>query len=135
MAGPRTRGAHHIRLTVSDFERSFRFYTEILGLREALRISETSVLLTDGSMALGLNTPWHAISEAEQRFDEARVGLDHLAFRVDSAEEVAQAAAHLDAHGIANSGVKAGRLPGACLVVFRDPDNVQLEYYYSPAPR
>ena len=135
MAGPRTHGAHHIRLTVSDFERSHRFYTEVIGLRELMRYGETSALLTDGSMALGLNTPWHDISDAERRFDEARVGLDHLAFRVESAEEVGEAAAHLDAHGIPNSGVKPGRLPGASLVVFRDPDNVQLEYYYSPAPK
>jgi glyoxylase I family protein len=79
-----------------------------------------------------LNTPWREISAVEQRFDEARVGLDHLAFRVASAEDVERAAEHLDTQGIANSGAKPGRIPNSSLVVFRDPDNIQLEYYYSP---
>jgi catechol 2,3-dioxygenase-like lactoylglutathione lyase family enzyme len=121
-----------VRLTVSDFARSLRFYTEVLGFTISRQFNETSALLHDGTMGLGINTPWHEISAAEQRFDEARVGLDHLAFRVASTAEVEQAAQHLDEHGIAHSEVKPGRLPGSCLVVFRDPDNVQLEYYYSP---
>jgi catechol 2,3-dioxygenase-like lactoylglutathione lyase family enzyme len=91
-----------------------------------------AVLLHDGALGLGLNTPWREISAVEQRFDEARVGLDHLAFRVASADDVEKAAEHLDAHGISHSGIKPGRIPNSVLVVFRDPDNIQLEYYYSP---
>ena len=132
MPFPKTLGAHHVRLTVSDFERSLRFYTEVLGFRLRRRFNETSAMLEDGTMGLAINTPWHEISDAERRFDEARVGLDHLSFRVASEAEVEQAAAHLDEHGIPHSGVKPGRLPGAAVVIFRDPDNIQLEYYFSP---
>ena len=119
MPFPKTLGAHHVRLTVSDFERSLRFYTEVLGFGLRRRFNETSAML-------------HEISDAEQRFDEARVGLDHLSFRVATAAEVEQAAAHLDEHGIPHSGVKPGRMPGASVVIFRDPDNIQLEYCFSP---
>ena len=132
MATPKTTGAHHLRLTVSDLDRSLKFYTEVLGFELRVRFGPNSVFLHDGTMGLGLNTPWHDISEGEQRFDEARVGLDHLGFKVASADEVRQAAEHLDAHGIARSEVKPGRIPGSSLVVFRDTDNIQLEYYYSP---
>ncbi len=132
MAPPRTMGTHHLRLTVTDLERSLRFYTEVLGFELRIRFGPNSVFLHDGTMGLGLNTPWHAISEGEQRFDEARVGLDHVGFRVASADGVRQAAEHLDACGVARSEVKPGRIPGSVLVVFRDPDNIQLEYYYSP---
>ena len=129
---PEPMGFHHVRLTVSDFERSLSFYTEVLGFAVAVRVSETSALLRAGPVVLAINAPWHEISEAEERFDEARVGLDHLAFRAATPEDVARAAAHLDGRGVPNSGVKPGRFPGTSLVVFRDPDNIQLEYYYSP---
>ena len=132
MATPKTAGAHHLRLTVSDLDRSLKFYTEVLGFELRVRFGPNSVFLHDGTMGRGLNTPGPDISEGEQRFDEARVGLDHLGFKVASADEVQQAAEHLDAHGIARSEVKPGRIPGSSLVVFRDPDNIQLEYYYSP---
>lgn len=132
MAGPRTMGAHHVRITVSDLDRSLKFYTEVLGFQLRVRYGPNSVLLHDGTMGLGLNTPWHELREGEERFDEARVGLDHLAFRVASAEDVRRGAEHLDSLGIPHSGVKPGRIPNSQLVVFRDPDNVQLEYYFTP---
>ena len=132
MAGPRTVGVHHLRLTVSDLERSIAFYTETLGFELRTRFGPASAFLHDGTMGLGLNTPWHEIADVELRFDEARVGLDHIGFRVASPDDVHRAAEHLDAHGVARSEVKPGRLPGSLLVVFRDPDNIQLEYYYSP---
>ena len=128
----KTLGAHHLRLTVSDLERSLRFYTEVLGFELRVRFGPNSVFLHDGTMGLGLNTPWHEVSPGELRFDEARVGLDHLAFRVASPEDVQRAAERLDALGVARSEVKDGRIPGSKLIVFRDPDNIQLEYYYSP---
>lgn len=132
MADVKTLGVHHLRLTVSDLDRSLRFYTEVLGFELTVRFGPHSVFLHDGTVGLGLNTPWHEVSADELRFDEARVGLDHLAFRVAGPDDVRRAAARLDAHGIPHSGVKDGRLPGSRLVVFRDPDNVQLEYYFSP---
>jgi glyoxylase I family protein len=128
----KTLGAHHLRLTVSDLERSLRFYTEVLGFELRVRFGPNSVFLHDGTMGLGLNTPWHEVSPGELRFDEARVGLDHLAFRVASPDDVQRAAERLDALGVARSEVKEGRIPGSKLIVFRDPDNIQLEYYYSP---
>jgi catechol 2,3-dioxygenase-like lactoylglutathione lyase family enzyme len=41
-------------------------------------------------------------------------------------------AAHLTAAGVEYSGPKAGGLAGSRLIVFRDPDGVQLECYFSP---
>jgi catechol 2,3-dioxygenase-like lactoylglutathione lyase family enzyme len=132
VAEVKTLGVHHLRLTVSDLERSLRFYTEVLGFELTVRFGPSSVFLHDGTVGLGLNTPWHEVSSDELRFDEARVGLDHVAFRVATPDDVQRAAALLDAHAVPHSGVKDGRLPGSKLVVFRDPDNVQLEYYFSP---
>ena len=132
MAGPKTLGVHHLRFTVSDLDRSIAFYTDVLGFELRVRFGPSSVFLHDGTVGLGLNTPWHELSPAEERFDEARVGMDHVGFRVGSADDVRKAAEHLDAHGIAHSEVKPGRIPDSLLVVFRDPDNIQLEYYFTP---
>jgi glyoxylase I family protein len=132
MAAPKITGVHHARLTVADVDRAVDFYTRVVGFEVRMRSGSTGAFLHNGVMGLGLNTPWHEVSAGEQRFDEARVGLDHLGFRVASAEDVEAAAKHLDAEGVAHSGVKVGGIPGSSLVVFRDPDNIQLEFYFAP---
>ncbi len=131
MSAPKTHGAHHLSLTVTDLDRSTAFYTEVVGLTVRLRSSDR-VAFHDGVMGLVLLLPGRAVPPSEQRFDEARTGLDHIGFRVASPDDVRRAAEHLDACGVPRSEVKPGRLPNSLLVVFRDPDNIQLEFYYSP---
>ena len=137
---PKIVGTQHIILTVSDLERSVRFYTTVLGFKAVRRgvkvvrpgVQSPVVLLSNGVYGLGLNLPWRTLTADESTFDESRVGLDHLAFALGSIEEVRQAVDHLNSHGVPNSGFKEGRHAGAVLVTFRDPDNIQLEYYYLP---
>ena len=62
---------------------------------------------------------------AADRFDENRVGLDHIAFRVDSKTELDAAAAHLDELGIEHEPIKD--IGPAYILEFRDPDNIALE--------
>jgi catechol-2,3-dioxygenase len=65
-------------------------------------------------------------------FDERRVGLDHLAFRVSDRDELLKWVAHLDANAVPHSGIiDIGFGP---TVVFRDPDNMQLEFFVHPDP-
>ena len=60
-----------------------------------------------------------------------QVGLDHLALNVASLDELEQWVAHLDGCGVAHSGIHDQ--PYGYLVVFRDPDNIQLELFvFSP---
>ena len=122
----RTGAVHHLRLTVTDFERSREFYTTVLGF-EVITPLPSGVLLGNGSVLLGMG-PAPERPTPDDRFDENRVGLDHLSFSVTSRDELHTAARILTERGIPNGGVKdLGSAMGLYVLAFRDPDNIQLE--------
>ncbi len=120
MAGSIPTGAvHHLRLTVSDPERAREFYTGILNFEVAVELPN-GYLLSNGSVLMGIGAAPERATPGD-RFDENRVGLDHLSFSVPSRQA-------LDEHGIPNGGVKdLGSDFGLYILAFRDPDNIQLE--------
>ena len=69
--------------------------------------------------------------EAIQLFDERRTGLDHMSFAVAARADLDAWASWLDSLGVENSGVTDTDDPVPySVVVFRDPDNIQLELFY-----
>jgi hypothetical protein len=58
-------------------------------------------------------------------FDERRVGLDHVAFRVGGLAALQAWEKRLDTLRVTHSGVHGER--GGPLIVLRDPDNIQIE--------
>jgi glyoxylase I family protein len=85
------RGIHHIDLAVTDVDRSLAFYTDLLGplglWKEVLRFptyrgTEEVVYLSFGQEWLGLRP---ADGGTHRYYG---VGLEHLAFEVDTREEV-----------------------------------------------
>src|SRR5260370_5869819 len=85
---------HHIRVTVTDIDRSRAFYTGLLGFDVAVAAPESDdpksdpsypvlwggCVMTKGNYLLGLRP----VAAKGDRFDEDRVGLDHLSFGVES---------------------------------------------------
>jgi glyoxylase I family protein len=64
-------------------------------------------------------------------FDERRVDLDHLSFKVADRDELDRWVAHFDAKGVSHSGINdIGCGP---TVVFRDTDNIQIELFVHPS--
>jgi glyoxylase I family protein len=125
---PAINGFGHIDLTVTDGERSVRWWEQVMGFKlvatgERPGFKQWS-MYHPSFLAVGLIT--HA-NRATDRFDERAVGLDHLALRVPDRAALDAWAKHLDALGIAHSGVQKER--GGPLIVFRDPDNIQLELW------
>jgi glyoxylase I family protein len=119
---------HHLRLTVSDVERSRAFYTEVLGFQP---VSEgaSGVLLSNGIVGLSLGpSPDPSRAPADDRFDEARIGLDHLSFGVASRDELERARRRLDERGVPHGEITdLGEAFRLYILAFRDPDNIQLE--------
>lgn len=128
-----TTSIAHIRLTVTDIERSRQFYESVFGwrvlfempekasadTREALGFLFGGVIYDLGGALVGLRPV------ASDRFHEDRTGLDHLAFRLTSKDELDDAARHLDAVGVEHEPVKD--IGPSYILEFRDPDNIALE--------
>jgi glyoxylase I family protein len=129
---PSLTGYHHVSLTVRDAERSAAWYIRVLGFEHVGLIRGATfhrvVLRHSDGLLMTLLTHDDGPGDA---FDERRTGLDHFAFAVADSDAVDGWAAHLASCGVEFSGPQAGGLPGSRLIVFRDPDGVQLECYCS----
>lgn len=78
-------------------------------------------------LAIGLHT--NTGNDGAQ-FDEACTGLDHVGFHVGSREELDAWIVWLEELGIEHSAIRTGmNLSPYATVVFRDPDNIQLELF------
>ena len=125
----RTPGLNHIILTVADVARSRAFYGDVLGF--ALTIIEEypdkSFFFSVGDVQIFVFPSRQPI--AGDRFSEFRIGLDHLAFTAPSKQALDMLANRLLAAGVETNGVEQFVHTGNWYVVFRDPDNIQLEYW------
>ena len=123
----RTQGIHHVVLTVTDVARSTEFYEKVLAMK-VLEASEKVSVLADGATLLCLQRPPHA-PLPNDRFDENRVGLDHVAFAVAGREELEEALEVLQDIRVETAGIEFDPDGQADYVCFRDPDNIQVEVY------
>ena len=123
-----TGGVHHLRLTVTNVDRTVAFYTGVLGFKKLMDL-DPGAFLSNGSVGLGIGPfPDPARAIAGDRFSENRVGLDHLSFAVPSRAVLEDAVRLLDARGVPHSEVRdLGEAFGIAILIFRDPDNIQLE--------
>jgi glyoxylase I family protein len=127
----------HVRLTVTDIERSRAFYESVFGFdiafeappadaddatKEQLAFLFGGVIYTFAGGLLGLRP----VAPGEDRHDENRVGLDHLSFTAKR-EDLDAAVTLLDGLGIAHEEIKD--IGPAHILEFRDPDNVALELF------
>jgi glyoxylase I family protein len=133
---------HHVAIRVQDPDRSRAFYENVLGLsflqlpvgsdmtsawRDAP--SEGTLLATQaGDTFVILEPPLEGTPE-DGRFSERRIGIDHLAFGVDDRRTIDELVDRLRAEGVETEGVEHDPVLDKDYVAFRDPDNVQWEFY------
>lgn len=123
-----TPGVNHIILTVSDLDKAKAFYGDLLGFTVDESYKEYNIL----SFPCGGLTFWlikHDSTPAGDRFSEFRLGLDHVAFTAPNEAALRALADKLIAAGVDTKGVETFKPTGNLYMAFRDPDNIQLEYW------
>lgn len=120
---------HHIAIICSDYERSKRFYTEILGFsieNEVFRAERDSYKLDlslNGQYLIELFSfpdPPPRLSGPES------TGLRHIAFGV---KDIEKAIAFLISRDINAEPVRIDEFTNRKFTFFRDPDNLPIELY------
>jgi glyoxylase I family protein len=120
---------HHAAIICSDYARSKRFYTEILGLtvvlevfRETRNSYKLDLALPDGTQIELFSFP---NPPARPSYPEA-CGLRHLAFEVADVRACVDA---LQARGVAVEPLRIDEYTGRVFTFFADPDGLPLELY------
>jgi glyoxylase I family protein len=126
-----------VNLTVRDPVRSAAWYAELLGMEKLYDFVPSDgrvgyICLVEPSSRLVLCLVGHATNPGEP-FSEFRTGLDHLEFLVARRDDLDEWAARLYELGIAHSGVKEPPYTQNAMLTFRDPDNIQLEFFWREA--
>ena len=132
MTQPALPALHHIALTVTDTDASVAWYERVFGITLQLEYDHeggAGLLLADPAWRLVIVLHRHDANQSE-RFAESRTGLDHVGFSVSTRAELEAWQRHLEALGVSQSPI--ADTPYGYILVFRDPDNIQLELFAPP---
>lgn len=126
MNAPRLDGFHHVKIPVTDIQRSLDWYRSRLGFTEGIRFVEDGVLTgvtlehPNGGPPLALRTDTRA-SDGIGAFDFFSIG-------VPDKDSIDALAARLTALGEGHAGVHRATL-GWILPMLHDPDGHEVRFY------
>lgn len=126
-------GVGHVALTVSDLEASAVWYGRLFDADPVLDEDVGAfhhVVFSVGDTLVGLHR--HPTTLPEDRFDEHRLGLDHVAFGCVDRDALESWAERLDALGVIHGAIVDA--PYGSGLSFRDPDGIALEFFAPPSP-
>ncbi|MCB2359197.1 VOC family protein [Clostridium estertheticum] len=120
---------HHIAIICSNYERSKKFYVNILGLdiiKEVYRKDRESYKL-DLGVSGNYQIELFSFKQSPKRpsYPEAR-GLRHLAFEVDNIDEGIK---ELNDKNVVTEDIRIDEITRKRFTFFSDPDNLPIELY------
>ncbi|QAR31208.1 VOC family protein [Ornithobacterium rhinotracheale] len=124
-------GVHHIAIICSDYQKSKKFYTEVLGLkilRENYRKERDSYKLDLSLNGIYIIELFSFPSPPPRPSRPEAVGLRHLAFSTPNIEEEIE---RLQKLGITTEPIRIDEFTGKKFTFFEDPDHLPLELYES----
>ena len=68
-------------------------------------------------------------TRTDDQFSEFRIGMDHISLNVANRDELTHFVDALRAAGVETQGIQKIPELAALLVAFRDPDNIQWEFF------
>ena len=120
---------HHIAIICSDYRRSLKFYTEILGLRvvaehyrEARRSYKTDLALGSDYVVELFSFP----NPPPRTTNPEAAGLRHLAFQTSDFDGAIQ---ELDKANVQHEPIRVDEFTGKRFFFMRDPDDLPIEIY------
>jgi glyoxylase I family protein len=130
-------GYAHVRLTVTDIERSKAFYDKVFGWPVAVdtsgSVDEPGVRQSAEQFFGGVvyQTPEGTLfglrPVGESRFDSEHTGLDHVSFAVASRSDLDGAASALTDAGIPHGEIVDLADAGIAILSLQDPDDINIE--------
>ena len=123
----------HVAFTVTDLEQSKEWYAKVLGWQSLYDGEEGGInyslgMLPNVGIFVGLRQ--HSGGSGDS-FDPGRTGLDHIAFGVNSREDLEVWEKRFDELGVTYSPIVDA--PYGHVLNFKDPDNIALEIFTMPA--
>jgi catechol 2,3-dioxygenase-like lactoylglutathione lyase family enzyme len=127
-------GIAHIFITAGDFERSREFYRRLLPFLGLRNVGDGPSIYYCVGGRTGFGVEAAAPQHKGERFDQGRVGLHHVCFRVRERAEVDEVHRFLGEIGaeIVHGPQDDDYAPGYYSVLFEDPDGIRLEVNHVP---
>ena len=130
---------HHLALTVTDVDASVQWYEDVFGVSFQMDVPHhggVGKLLADEARELMIVLHRHDTNDG-RLFGETTTGLDHAGFIVPSRGDLEAWQGHLESNGVVMADFADKPLTQSpiadeaygSVLVFRDPDNIQLEVF------